>query len=63
MSIEMTIVRLTSLQMSHAIVAVQRYMDELLKKANTDPEGGEHEDYLVVQSVLAALKSAKQGKG
>jgi hypothetical protein len=48
------------MQLSHAVVAVQRYMEDLLQKADHDPEGGEHEDYLVAESVLAALKAAKQ---
>jgi len=52
-------VELTDLQVSHAIVAIQRHMEELLRKADHDPEGGEHEDYLVAQSILAALKAAK----
>jgi hypothetical protein len=53
-------VELTDMQLSHAVVAVQRYMDDLLHKADHDAEGGEHEDYLVAQSVLAVLKAAKQ---
>ncbi|WEN14292.1 hypothetical protein PY254_13745 [Rhodanobacter sp. AS-Z3] len=52
-------VELTDMQLSHAVVAIQSYMEDLLRKANHDPEGGEHEDYLVAQSVLAALKAAK----
>jgi len=51
---------LTNLQLSHAVVAIQLYMDELLRKADQEPEGGEHEDYLVAQSILAAIKKAKQ---
>lgn len=51
---------LTNLQLSHAVVAVQRYMDELLRKADDEPEGGEHEDYLIAQSILVVLKKAKQ---
>ena len=54
------VLELTDLQLSHAVVAVQKYMDELLRKADQEPEGGEHEDYLVAQSILAALKKAKQ---
>lgn len=53
-------IELTDLQLSHAVVAVQRYMEDLLHKADHDPEGGEHEDYLVAQSVLAMLKAARQ---
>ena len=53
-------VELTDLQVSHAVVAIQRYMEDLLRKANHAPEGGEHEDYLVAQSTLAALNAAKQ---
>jgi PDZ domain-containing secreted protein len=59
MSAKITTVALTDLQLSHAIAAVQKYMDELLKKADTDPEGGEHEDFLVAQSVLTAFKNSK----
>lgn len=53
---------LTSLQLSHAIVAIQLHMEHLLKKADEAPEGGEHEDYLIAQSVLSALRAAKQSK-
>ncbi len=53
-------VKLTDMQLSHAVVAVQRYMEDLLHRADHDAEGGEHEDYLVAQSVLAALKAAQQ---
>jgi hypothetical protein len=53
---------LTNLQLSHAVVAIQVYMDELLRKADQEPEGGEHEDYLVAQSILAVMKKAKQRK-
>jgi hypothetical protein len=34
-------------------------MDELLRRTDSQPEGGEHEDYLVAQSILLALKEAK----
>lgn len=54
-------VELTDMQLSHAVVAVQRYMEDLLHKADHDAEGSEHEDYLVAQSLLAALKAARQG--
>lgn len=63
MNAETNPLNLTSLQLSHAIVAIQKHMEYLLKKAEEDPEGGEHEDYLIAQSILAALKSAKQRGG
>ncbi|GGA39315.1 hypothetical protein GCM10010981_30710 [Dyella nitratireducens] len=54
---------MTSLQLSHTIVAVQQHMAYLMKKADEDPEGGEHEDYLIARSVLKTLQEAKRAKG
>lgn len=60
MALQFATVQLTQLQLSHAIVAVQDYMKALLVAAETDPQGGEHEDYLVAQSILKALAAAKE---
>jgi hypothetical protein len=48
-------VQLTPLQISHAAVAVQLYMKSLLDAEANDPQGGEHEDYLIAQSILRQL--------
>jgi len=63
MNTETNPLNLTNLQLSHTIVAIQEHMENLLKKAEEDPEGGKHEDYLIAQSILAALKSAKRKIG
>ena len=54
-------IHLTGVQLSHVIVAVQTYMDGLLHKANTEPEGGEHEEWLAAQGILTILKNAQAG--
>ncbi len=51
---------LTQLQISHTIIAIQDYMKALLEAAEHDPQGGEHEDYLVAQSILKQLALAKE---
>lgn len=53
-------VSLTQLQISHTIVAIQDYMKALLEAAENDPQGGEHEDYLIAQSILKQLALAKE---
>lgn len=53
-------IQLTSLQLSHATVALQRHLEYLLAIEDDDSAGGEHEDYLIVQSILSAFKKAKQ---
>ncbi len=55
MNTEPALIPLTQLQLSHAIVAIQTYMEFLLKKSEENPEGGEHEDYLIAQSILNSL--------
>ena len=54
-----TEISLTSLQISHTIVALKEYADGLLRSAESDPQGGEHEDYLIAQSVIKELAEAK----
>ena len=46
-------VELTDMQLFHAVVAIQRYLEDALQKADHDPDGGEHEDCLVAQSIPA----------
>lgn len=53
-------IKLTSLQASHAVVALQEYSKKLLSDAEKDPVGGEHEDYLIVQSIIEAISKAKE---
>lgn len=53
-------VKLTPLQVSHAIVAVTEYAKTLITNTDEEPEGGEHEDYLVAQSIVRALVEAKE---
>lgn len=60
MSTQTKSIQLTQLQISHAIVALQDHMKNLLILAENNPEGGEHEDYLIAQSVLKQLASAKE---
>ncbi len=50
---------LTHLQMSKTVVALQEYIKILQREAAEDPQGGELEDILIVESVLAELKRAR----
>ncbi|WP_338847392.1 hypothetical protein V8J88_01575 [Massilia sp. W12] len=54
-------IELTGLQLEHAIVMAMSYMDALLKRSEQNAQGGEHEDYLVAQSLLKKLIAAKGG--
>lgn len=54
-------VELSALQLEHAIVMAMSYMDRLLSKPEDEIEGGEHEDYLIAQSILKKLTAAKDG--
>lgn len=63
MSAEFKTVYLTRLQISNAIIAMQEYMKLLQREATEDPQGGEHEDILIVESVLAELSRAKAAPG
>lgn len=54
-------VELTTLQLEHAIVMAMSYMDGILRKGEDEMEGGEHEDYLIAQSILKKLTAAKAG--
>ena len=51
-------IKLTSLQASHTIAALQEYSRKLLATSEDDPEGGEHEDYLIIQSVIRQFAAA-----
>ena len=53
-------IELTTLQVSHALTAIQAHMSALLKKSQEDPEGGEHEDYLIAQSIFKLLAKAEE---
>lgn len=53
------VIQLTPLQASHLAVALQSHMQTLLDRAESQPEGGEHEDYLIAQSILKLLQSAQ----
>jgi hypothetical protein len=53
-------IQLTPLQISHTIAAVRAHMSALLQKSQDEPEGGEHEDYLIAQSVLKILAKAEE---
>jgi hypothetical protein len=50
-------VELTQLQASHTIVALKEYSSKLLSDAEKEPVGGEHEDYLIIQSVIKEIAS------
>jgi hypothetical protein len=51
-------VELAPLQISAIIVALRFHMDVLEKQLQGEPEGGEHEDYMIAQSALKALTRA-----
>jgi hypothetical protein len=51
--------QLTRLQLSSAIVAVQEFIKLVQKEAAENPQGGEHEDILVAESVLRELIRAR----
>ena len=53
-------IRLTPLQIAHTIAALRSHMRALEKKGDEDPEGGEHEDLLIAESVLKLLMAARQ---
>jgi hypothetical protein len=59
MAIEINPVQLTRLQLSSAIIAMQEYIKLLNKEAAENPQGGEHEDILVAESVLREMIRAK----
>lgn len=48
-------VELSQLQASHTIVALKEYSKKLLSDAEEEPVGGEHEDYLIIQSVIKEI--------
>ena len=62
MEIKKYTIELNALQLEHSIVMAMSYMDALLRKSEQDMEGGEHEDYLIAQSILKKLAAAK-GEG
>jgi hypothetical protein len=51
-------VELAPLQITAIIVALRFHMDVLEKQLQGEPEGGEHEDYMIAQSALKALTRA-----
>lgn len=53
-------IQLTPLQISHTLAALRTHMSALLKKSQEEPEGGEHEDYLIAQSVFKILAKAEE---
>ena len=59
MAIEFHSVQLTRLQLSSAIVALQKYIKLLHRESAENPQGGEHEDILVAESVLREMIRAK----
>lgn len=48
-------VELSDTQISHTILALKDYSQKLLTSAEKEAIGGEHEDYLLVNSVIKAL--------
>ncbi len=55
--------KLTRLQLSSAIVAMQEFIKLLQRESADNPQGGEHEDILVAESVLRELIRAKNAPG
>jgi len=51
-------VELAPLQITAIIVALRFHMEALERKMQGEPEGGEHEDYMIAQSALKALVKA-----
>jgi hypothetical protein len=51
--------QLTRLQLSSAIVGMQEFIKLLQKETADDPQGGQHEDIVIAQSVLRELIRAK----
>ncbi|WP_338847296.1 hypothetical protein V8J88_01085 [Massilia sp. W12] len=63
MNTEFKTIYLTRLQISNAIIAMQEYIKQLQREAAEDPQGGEHEDILIIESVLAEMSRAKAAPG
>ena len=63
MSTEFKTAYLTRLQISNTIIAMQEYIKILQREAAEDPQGGEHEDILIAESVLRELSRAKAAPG
>jgi hypothetical protein len=63
MAIEMKTINLTDRQISHAVVALQEYIKLLNREAAEDPQGGEHEDILIADSIIRELARAKKTPG
>lgn len=63
MAAEFKQVFLTRLQLSNTVIALQEYIKLLQREAADDPQGGEHEDILIAESVLAELSRAKAAPG
>lgn len=61
MTTDLKTIHLTRLQLSSAIVAVQEFLKILHSEAAENPQGGEHEDILIAESVLEELRRAKAG--
>ena len=51
-------VELAPLQITAIIVALRQHMEALETKMQQEPEGGEHEDYIIAQSALKAMVAA-----
>lgn len=51
-------IQLTPLQIAHAIPAVRDRISVLERQADESAQGGEHEDVLILQSVLKLLVAA-----
>jgi hypothetical protein len=62
MAIEVKTLQLNRTQLSSAIVAVPEYIKLLHKEAAENPQGGEHEDILIAESVLKELVRTQSGK-
>ena len=63
MATEVKAIHLTDRQISHAVVALQEYIKLLNKEAAEDPQGGEHEDILIADSIIRELAQAKKAPG
>lgn len=51
-------VELAPLQITAIVVALRAHMDALEKRMQEDPEGGEHEDFMIAQSALKTILQA-----
>lgn len=63
MPVEFKVVHLTRMQISHNIAALQEFIKNVEISARDNPQGGEHEDILIAESIIQELSRAKKAPG